>query len=69
MGGPVHNADVYGLNQFEVLSINSDSSAGRVDYDIRFPLLTTNGFYDLKGYLFDLIPIFGTGDFLVEPKG
>lgn len=56
------------MKTFVVLNIASVLNR-RVDFDINFPKLSGRGTYDLKGDLVDLIPIFGKGNFLVEPSG
>ncbi|XP_058449559.1 uncharacterized protein LOC131429447 [Malaya genurostris] len=78
------NASLGGLLDFDLrmtpIRIEGlDEFVGRLQVDLsnlRFPFefryddeIIINGFYDMNGRLYGLIPVFGVGNFFIRPKG
>ncbi|EDS36845.1 conserved hypothetical protein [Culex quinquefasciatus] len=63
---PIH---IDGLDAFQG-RLQVDLSTLRFPFEFRYnDELTMNGFYDMNGRVYGLIPIFGIGNFFIRPKG
>lgn len=57
------------MDRFVIDNVGLNLLNLRFTYSITFPDVTLDGWYDINGSVFSLVPIFGQGHFYLAPRG
>lgn len=66
--GEMRNLRIDGLDGFQILDASLNLRTMRFTFDFNFPQVLATGWYNLNGRFGGLIPIFGQGNFVVDPR-
>lgn len=66
--GELRNLRIDGLDGFQILDASLNLRTMRFTFDFNFPQVLITGWYNLNGRFGGLIPIFGQGNFVIDPR-
>lgn len=68
LDGELRNLRIEGMDGFIISDVRLSLLTMRFNYDFVWPSVRATGWYNLNGRFGGLIPIFGQGNFLVDPR-
>lgn len=66
--GELRNLRIDGLDGFQIIEASLNLRTMRFTFDFNFPQILFTGWYNLNGRFGGLIPIFGQGNFVIDPR-
>lgn len=68
LDGDLKNVFVSGLDGYQISEALLDFGTSRFNFNFNWPQITAKGFYALSGRFGGLIPIFGQGNYIIDPR-
>lgn len=68
LDGEMRNIRIEGLDGFRITDVRLSLLTMRFVYDFTWPQVLATGWYNLNGRFAGLIPIFGQGNYRIEPR-
>ena len=68
LDGEMRNIRIEGLDGFRITDVRLSLLTMRFVFDFTWPQVLATGWYNLNGRFAGLIPIFGQGNYRIEPR-